>query len=148
MAYPSNSDISTRVAYLRFQLFCAHTLQSHAYQKDDWTNFNESFDPLVSKNLLFFLSFSCLFLNHNIFFAIWILIDLINLQEQVKKHSVYTKNCSDLSLFEQIVLVVISNCIFSVFNLEFQKKFSITTTIFLTTVGQNNFGNKIQISLY
>ena len=28
-----------------------------------------------------------------------------NLQEQVKKHSV-TKNCSDLSLFEQIVLVI------------------------------------------
>ena len=38
---------------------------------------------------------------------------------KLKKHSV-TKNCSDLSLFEQIFLV-----------------------IFFLTVGQNNFGNKI-----
>ena len=33
------------------------------------------------------------------------LLDMRNLQEQVKKHFV-TKNCSDLSLFEQIVLVI------------------------------------------
>ena len=33
------------------------------------------------------------------FLIVLILLDLRNLQEQVKKHSV-TKNCSDLSLFE------------------------------------------------
>ena len=33
------------------------------------------------------------------------LLDIRNLQEQVKKHFV-TKNCSDLSLFEQIVIVI------------------------------------------
>jgi hypothetical protein len=37
------------------------------------------------------------------------LLDLRNLQEQAKKHSV-TKNCSDLSLFESIVLVI-SKCL-------------------------------------
>ena len=53
--------------------------------------------------------FSCMFLNPNSFFQFDSncsnLLDLRNLQEQVKKHSV-TKNCSDLSLFEKIVLVI------------------------------------------
>ena len=49
---------------------------------------------------------SCKFLNPNIFFPIFSnLLYLRNLQERVKKHSV-TKNCSDLSLLEQIVLVI------------------------------------------
>ena len=64
-------------------------------------------------------------------------LDLKSLQKQVKKHSV-TKNCSDLSLFESIVLVITKFCKFLAFSLQFQKFFS----IFLT-VGQNNFGNKI-----
>ena len=41
------------------------------------------------------------FLNPNSFFHPNSL-DMRNLQEQLKKHSV-TKNCSDLSLFEQIL---------------------------------------------
>ena len=45
--------------------------------------------------------------------------------ELVIKHSV-TKNCSDLSLFEQIVLMI-----------------SKVVEQFFLTVGQNNFGNKI-----
>ena len=50
---------------------------------------------------------SCKFLNPNIFFPIFSnLLYLRNLQERVKKHSV-TKNCSDLSLLEQIVLVIL-----------------------------------------
>ena len=57
-------------------------------------------------------------------------LDLRNLQEQVKK---VTKTCSDLSLFEQIVLVI------SIF-------FSVTWTIFSHSVGQNNFGNKIPMT--
>ena len=48
-------------------------------------------------------NFSCMFLNRPTIFPIWIwivliLLDLRNLQEQVKKHFV-TKSCSDLSLF-------------------------------------------------
>ena len=51
-----------------------------------------------------------MFLNPNNFFPIWILIVLIyyiweTSRDKLKKHSV-TKNCSDLSLFEQIVLVI------------------------------------------
>ena len=38
-------------------------------------------------------------------------------------------------------------CEFSAFSLKFQKFFLITSTIFFT-VGQNNFGNKIQFLLY
>ena len=34
------------------------------------------------------------------------LLDLRNFQEQVKKKHSDTKNCSELSLFEQIVLVI------------------------------------------
>ena len=34
------------------------------------------------------------------------LVDLRNLQEKVKKEHSVTKNCSDLSLFEYIVLVI------------------------------------------
>ena len=34
------------------------------------------------------------------------LSDMRNLQEQVKKKQSVTKNCSDLSLFEEIVLVI------------------------------------------
>ena len=69
------------------------------------------------------------------------LLDLRNLQEQVKKVFCYQTlfwpftvwiNCSkDLKFF----------CKFSAFSLEFQKFFSIEQ--FFLTVGQNNFGNKI-----
>ena len=61
---------------------------------------------------------------------------LRNLQEQVKKHSV-TKNCSDLSLFEQIVLKP-SASNFKFFSPSLEQFFSYSTYI-----GQNNFGNKI-----
>merc|ERR1711997_1210896 len=65
-----------------------------------------------------------------------------NLQEQVKKHSV-TKNCSDLSLFEQIVLVISKFLQILGLQPRISKFFSITRTFFFLTVGQNNFGNKI-----
>ena len=56
-----------------------------------------------------------------------------NLQEQVKKDFV-TKNCSDLLLFEQIVL-------------EISKFLDHYLEHFFLAVGQNNFGNKIQLFL-
>ena len=62
------------------------------------------------------------------------LLNLIILQEQVKKHSV-TKNCSDLSLCEQIVLVISKPL----------QSFSRSLEQFFLTVGQNNFGNKIPL---
>ena len=51
----------------------------------------------------FFYSGNCMFLNTNIFSNLNCsdLLGMKNLQEQVKKHYV-TKNCYDLSLFEQI----------------------------------------------
>ena len=67
-----------------------------------------------------------------------------NLQEQVKKHSA-TKNCSDLSLFKQIVLVIsktFANSQPSALNF---KTFSRSLEQFFLTVGQNNFGNKIPL---
>ena len=56
---------------------------------------------LLSSKL--YLNLFCRFLNPNYFFHLndncSNLLDMRNLQEEVKKHSV-TKNCSDLSLFE------------------------------------------------
>ena len=49
------------------------------------------------------------------------------------------KNCSDLSLFEQIVLVILK-ILPSASNL---KSFSRSLEQFFLTVGHNNFGNKI-----
>ena len=69
------------------------------------------------------------------------LLDMRNLQEQVKKAFCYQKN-SDISLFEL-------NCssdlkVFQTpnFSRKFQKFFLITRIFFLT-LGQHNFGNKI-----
>ena len=53
-------------------------------------------------------------------------------KKKFKRHSV-TKKCSDLSLFEQIVLVIS----------KFLEIFSRSLEHFFLTVGQNNFGNKI-----
>ena len=67
---------------------------------------------------------------------------LRNIQEQVKKHSV-TKNWSDLSRFEQIVLVIsksFANSRPSALNF---KRFYRSLEQFFLTVGQYNFGNKI-----
>ena len=56
-----------------------------------------------------FSSFFCMFLNPNIFSNLKYncsnLLDIRNLQEQVKNHSVI-KHCSNLSLFEWIALVI------------------------------------------
>ena len=49
-------------------------------------------------------------------------------KNKLKKYPV-TKNCSDLSLFEQIFLVI-SKFLHSSFSLEIQKKFSITRKFF------------------
>ena len=66
------------------------------------------------------------------------LLDLRNLQEQVKKHSL-TKNCSDLSLYQQIVLVMEKKLLrFEAEGQEFAKNFEITRTI-CSVKGQNNF---------
>ena len=60
---------------------------------------------------LLFSNFSCKFLDPNDFFQlIWIIIILIYItweisRNKLKKHY-FTKTCSDLSLFEQIVLVI------------------------------------------
>ena len=55
------------------------------------------------------------------------------------KSILLTKSCSDLSLFEEIVLVI-SNSQPSASNF---KKFSPSLEEFFLTVGHNNFGNKI-----
>ena len=95
---------------------------------------------------IIFSNFSCRFLNPNNFSNLSSncsnLLEMRNLQEQIKKAFCYQKlfwtvtvwiNCSiDLKIF----------CKFSAFSLEFRKFFSNTGTFFLT-VGQNNFGNKI-----
>ena len=75
-------------------------------------------------------SFSCMFLNHNILIPIWILIVLIWETSRNK-----LKNCSNLSLSEQIVLAI-TKCL-PILGLQppFSKK--------ILTVGQNNFGDKI-----
>ena len=70
------------------------------------------------------------------------LSDMRNLQEQVKKHYV-TKDCSDLSLFEQIVLEFLQISPPSVSNF---KSFSRLIEHFFLPVGKNNFGKKNTIS--
>ena len=86
-----------------------------------------------------FSNFSWMFLNPNNFFNMIYdcsdLLDLINLQEQVKKHSVFAVwiNCSsDFKNFEN------SQPSASKF-----KSFSRSLEQFFFRVGQNNFGNKI-----
>ena len=82
-----------------------------------------------------------MFLNPNDSRILIILIYLIyeTSRNKLKKHSV-TKNCSDLSLFEEIVLVISK---ISSFSLQFQKFFW-SLEHFLITIGQNNCVNKIQ----
>ena len=73
-----------------------------------------------------FSNFSCRFLSPIIFFNLNLnysnLLHLRNLQEQVEKAFCFN-NCSDLSLFEYVVLVI--------------------SKVFFSQLGQNNFGNKI-----
>ena len=95
--------------------------------------------------------FSCMFLNPNIFFPNWIIILLIHYiwetsRKKLKKHSV-TKNCSDLSLFEQIVLVISKTLQILGLQPRISKVFSRSLEQFFPTVSQNNFGNKIPILL-
>ena len=81
------------------------------------------------------------------FFPIWILIVLIyyiweTSRNKSKKHSV-TKNCSDLLLFKQIVLVI--SIFLKILGLHprISNFFSQSLEQFFLRVGQNNFGNKI-----
>ena len=67
-----------------------------------------------------------------------------NLKEQVKNNSV-TKNSSDLSLFEPIVLVISKNLKTLGLQPQISKSFSRSLDQFFLTQGQNNFGNKIPI---
>ena len=69
------------------------------------------------------------------------LLDLRNLQEQVKKAFCF-KNCTDLSLLEKIVLVISKICKFSTCSFKFRKIMSKTRTNFFTIDHINN-GNKI-----
>ena len=93
---------------------------------------------------IFFLNFSCMFLNPNIFFPIWILIVLMyqiweTSRNKLRKHSV-PKNCSDLSLFEfELFQRSQKFWKFSAFSLEFQKFFSITRTICLNSERSEQF---------
>ena len=67
------------------------------------------------------------------------------MQEKLEKHSV-TKNCSNLSLFEQIVPVISNFFANSWHSASNFKSCSQSLEQFFLTVGQNNFGNKIQYS--
>ena len=66
-----------------------------------------------------------------------------NLLEKVKKHSV-TKNCSDLSQFENFVLVISKILQILALQPQISKVFLDHLEQFVT-VGQNNFGNKIPL---
>ena len=89
------------------------------------------------------------FLHVSRFFPIWILVVLRYYnwetpRKKLKKHSV-TKNCSDLSLFEQIILVILKLLQILGLQPQISKKISRSLEQFLLTEGQNNFGNKIPI---
>ena len=74
------------------------------------------------------------------------LLDMRNLQEQVKKHTV-TKNCSDLSLFDQIVLVISKISKNSWPSAPNFKSFSQSLEQFYLTEGQTNYGKRIPVFL-
>ena len=93
-----------------------------------------------------FSKFSGMFQYPNIF-LIWSLIVLIyyiweTSRNKLKKHSV-TENCSDLSQFEDIVLVISKFLQILGIQPRISKDFSQSLAQFFLTVGQNNFGNKI-----
>ena len=69
------------------------------------------------------------------------MLDLRNLYEHVKKHSV-TKNCSDLSLYK-LFFIDLKNFANSRISTSSFKSFSQSLGQFFLTIGQNNFGNKI-----
>ena len=88
------SSFEWNTSFRRFCFFCGWS-----YKWDEENNF---------------LTFHACFWIPIWFFPIWIIIVLIHyiretFRNKVKKHSV-TRNCSDLSLFEQIVLVI-SKCL-------------------------------------
>ena len=98
-------------------------------------NLQEKSEKIIS-------NFSCMFLNPNSFFPISIpivliyYVDMRNLREQIKKHSVIN-NCSELSLFEWTVLVI--SYILQILSLQprISKDFSRSLEQFFLTVGQN-----------
>ena len=93
-----------------------------------------------------------MFLNPNTFFSNFNynfsnLLDLRNLQEQVKKHSV-SIHCSDLSLFEMIVLVISKFLQILGLQPRISKLFSQSLEQFFLTVGQNNILNKTTFQIF
>ena len=90
-----------------------------------------------------FSNFSCMFLNPNYFFPVWIIIVLRF--EKPPVNSV-TRNCSDLWLFEQIIQVISKNLQILGRQPQISKVFFRSLVHFFLTVGQNNFGNKIPLS--
>jgi hypothetical protein len=105
---------------------------------------------LITNQVRSFSNFSCMFLYPKVFSRLNSncsnLLDMRNLQEQVKKPSCYLKlfwpfivqtNCSrDLKIFANSRLKA-----------ENFKKFSPSLEQFFLTVGQNNFGNKIGVKI-
>ena len=117
---------------------CTHTGSS-------WTDFNHGLVvPLQGCHALikiYFLTFpACFYIpiifsntNSN-------LLDMRNSRNKLKKRSA-TKNCSGISLFEQIVVVI--SKFLQILGL--QPQISRSLEHFFLTVGQNNFGNKIPL---
>ena len=103
-----------------------------------------------SCNKVFFSNFSCMFLNPNNFFHMNYhcsnLLDMRNLQEQFKKALCYQK------LFWPVTVWINCSCDFKNFansrpSASNFKSFSWYLEQFFLTVGQNNFGNKIPLSI-
>ena len=99
------------------QILLLHDYHETFHGQPDYFQFKKNHqrkETTKSSNLEKKISNIWMFLDPNIFFSIWILIVLIykiweTSKNKLKKHFV-TKNCSDISLFEQIVLVV-SKCL-------------------------------------
>ena len=94
----SNLELCIELLWFKFAQCVASAIMWDHHQKKK-SHVSIVFVETVTKC---FSNFSCMFLNPNNFchlnFNCSNLLDVRNLQEQVKKHSV-TKNCSDLLLF-------------------------------------------------
>ena len=95
---------------------------------------------LVFTSMKLILLHPCMFLNPNSFANLnSYCSNLLDLRNKLENHSV-TKNCSDLSLFEQIVLVVSKFLQSLSLHTQISKRFSRWVGQFFLTVVQNNIG--------
>ena len=122
----------------KFSHFIVSLSEKH-FHTLNWNSTSIFFNILVNEYQIF-SNFSWMFLKPNnfYFFLIWIMI-VLKPPGTSSKSILLPKNCSDLSLFEQIVLVILK-ILRSASNL---KSFSRSLEQFFLTVGHNNFGNKI-----